>query len=246
MNSIAIIPARYHSQRLPGKPILMLAGIPIVVRVWQNISSSQLISKAVVATDDQRIAETLDKHSVPYILTSPDLPSGTDRIYQALCKIEGDYDVIVNVQGDEPFLTANDIDKLISEFDTKNFDVATFVSKISGYDDLVNPNNVKVAVSNDFRAIYFSRSPIPYLRDNDIKNWTIANNYWKHIGVYAYRKSALKAFVASEQSALEKIEKLEQLRLLEQGYKFQCVQLNKKLIGIDTAEDLELAESLFK
>lgn len=242
--NIAIIPARFQSQRLLGKPILNLGDIPIVVRVWQNISKSDLLDKVIVATDDERISSVLDKYNVPYVMTSPLLPSGTDRIYEALCQIGGDYDVVVNVQGDEPFLLAEDVDKLIAEFDTSKYDVATFVSRIENLEDLKNPNNVKVALSDNFRAVYFSRSPIPFLRDFVMEDWLSNNVYWKHIGIYAYSKTALEAFVKLPQSNLEKIEKLEQLRLLEQGFSFRCVELNKKLIGIDTLEDLELAQKM--
>lgn len=244
MRAIAIIPARYASQRLPGKPLLLLGGIPIFVRVWQNISKAESISSAIVATDDERIAQVAEEYSIPYIMTSPDHPSGTDRIYSAYSMLNEVYDVIVNVQGDEPFLTAEDLDLLISSFDITKFDVATFASKIKSAEELTNPNCVKAVRSNAGGAVYFSRSPVPYFRDENIYEWHEKFDYWKHIGVYAYTSKALKAFVELEQSPLEKVEKLEQLRLLEAGYKFQCVELNRQLIGIDTAEDLERAELL--
>ena len=242
MKVIAIIPARYASQRLVGKALIELGSIPIFVRVWQNVSKSKLLSRAIIATDDERIAKVAEEYSVPYIMTSLEHLSGTDRIYEAYTKLDDDYDIIVNVQGDEPFLMAEDLDLLISSFDFANYSVATFVSKINTESDLFNPNCVKVARSKNGNALYFSRSTIPYYRDLEQNQWLNGNDYWKHIGVYAYTLSALKAFVALEQSNLEKVEKLEQLRLLENGYKFQCVELDKELIGIDTAEDLAKAE----
>ncbi len=245
MKSIAIIPARYSSSRFPGKPLVEINGLPMIVLVWQNIHKSRLINTVIVATDDERIANILDKYQIPFVLTNPQIPTGTDRIYSAYRQINTDFDIIINVQGDEPLLSGSDLDKLIENFDTIEYDVATFISPIDDFEELVNPNNVKVAVGENYRALYFSRSVIPHLRDFGINEWLKKQTYWKHIGIYAYKANVLEFFVNTPQTKIELSEKLEQLRLLEHGYRFQCIPLNKKLIGVDTPEDLEKIKVLF-
>ncbi|MEJ5244306.1 MAG: 3-deoxy-manno-octulosonate cytidylyltransferase [Bacteroidota bacterium] len=245
MKSIAIIPARYSSSRFPGKPLVEINGLPMIVLVWQNIQKSRLINTVIVATDDERIANTLDKYQIPFVLTNPQIPTGTDRIYSAYRQINTDFDIVINVQGDEPLLSGSDLDKLIENFDTREYDVATFISPIDDFKELVNPNNVKVAVGENYRALYFSRSVIPHLRDFEINEWLKKQTYWKHIGIYAYKANVLEFFVNTPQTKIELSEKLEQLRLLEHGYRFQCIPLNKKLIGVDTPEDLEKIKVLF-
>jgi len=245
MKRIAIIPARYDSQRLPHKLLLELGGLPIICRVWQNITEAKSIDKAIVATDDARISDELKRYCIPYVMTDKELPSGTDRVFAALESLNESVDIILNVQGDEPFLSGEDIEKLLSEFDNNNFSIATFISKITDYEAISNPNVVKVVVSSGGDALYFSRSSVPYLRDYPREEWLNHTTYWKHIGIYAYTIDALKAFAGLPISNLEKIEKLEQLRLLENGFKFQCVELEKELIGIDTLEDYELAKIRF-
>ncbi len=245
MKSIAIIPARYDSQRLPQKLLLKLGGIPIICRVWQNISKSKKLNKVIVATDDERISNELELYGIPYVMTSKDLPSGTDRICSALNLINESADIVVNVQGDEPFLEGSHIDLLLDKFNTSDFDVATFITKINDTQSIINPNVVKVVLGERNNALYFSRSSVPYLRDFPIEQWLEHNSYWKHIGIYAYKIDAINTFSKLPVSNLERIEKLEQLRLLEYGYKYQCVTLVHELISIDTIEDYELAKTRF-
>ncbi|MDR0927978.1 MAG: 3-deoxy-manno-octulosonate cytidylyltransferase [Ignavibacteria bacterium] len=238
MNVIGIIPARYSSQRLPAKPLADICGVPMVVRVWQNVSNSKLMSKVVVATDDERIVAVCEQYNVPVVMTEPSLPSGTDRIYAAYQSLSTACDVVVNIQGDEPLLSSSDIDILLNGFCGSNADVGTLVTKITDSEEVVDPANVKVVVDKNMVAMYFSRSPIPFNRDVAIEEWHKTLTYWKHIGIYAYKVSALQQFVSLPQSTYEQCEKLEQLRLLEQGAKFLCVETNSKLISVDTAEDL--------
>lgn len=244
MKSIAIIPARYSSNRFPGKPLAEINGIPMIVLVWRNISTSKFVNRVLVATDDNRIANVLTKFNVPFVMTRQEIPTGTDRIYEAYKNLGEEFEIIINVQGDEPLLLGNDIDNLIECFDTNSFDVATFITQIENEEELTNPNNVKVVLGNNNRAIYFSRSAVPYLRDVELNKWLLHNDFWKHIGIYAYKNEALEFFVRCKQSNLELMEKLEQLRLLEHGFKFQCVPLNKKLVGVDTPDDLEKVKIL--
>lgn len=245
MKSVAIIPARYSSSRFPGKPLAEINGLPMVVIVCQNIMQAKRVDKVIVATDDERISSVLDKYNIPFVLTSSQIPTGTDRIYKAYKQMNEEFDIIINVQGDEPLLFGSDLDNLIDNFNTDEFDVATFVSPIRNYEELVNPNNVKVAVGENNRALYFSRSVIPHLRDFEMKEWLDKQTYWKHIGIYAYKANTLEFFVNTQQTKIELSEKLEQLRLLEYGYRFQCIPLNKTLIGVDTPEDLEKIKILF-
>ncbi len=172
-------------------------------------------------------------------MTPKEIPTGTDRIYEAYKRLNEKFEIIVNVQGDEPLLLGSDIDYLLDNFDINTYDVASFVTKINDNEELSNPNNVKVVLGCNNQAIYFSRSAVPYLRDVEFNKWLSYCDFWKHIGIYAYKEQALEFFIKTEQSNLELMEKLEQLRLLEHGFKFQCIQLNKKLIGVDTPEDLE-------
>lgn len=246
MKSIAIIPARYSSTRLPGKPLLDIGGLPMFVRVWKNISSASNLDKTIVATDDDRIAKVAEEYEVPYVMTSPDLQSGTDRLYAATELIDEEYDLIVNVQGDEPFLLGEDIELLLNNFNCNKYDVATFIQKINSSEDLSNPNIVKVAINEKGKAVYFSRSPIPYLRDYPIESWLQQRDYWRHIGVYAYSYNALKSFAELPPSDLEKTEKLEQLRLLEKGFAYKCIELERELIGIDTPEDYEKVKQMIE
>lgn len=244
MKYIAIIPARYASSRFPGKPLVEIKGLPMVVYVWRNISQSKLLGKVIVATDNEKISEVLNYYDVPYVMTDDKIPTGTDRIYNAYLELNERYEVIINVQGDEPLLMGEDIDLLIRNFDTINYDVATFITKINNIEELINPNNVKVVVGKKQNAIYFSRATVPFLRDFPLENWLQKQTYWRHIGIYAYKYDVLESFVKANQTNLELCEKLEQLRLLEMGYKFQCIPLNKTLIGIDTPNDLNQLQIL--
>ena len=237
--TVAIIPARYASSRFPGKPLIDLSGKTMIERVVNAGLCSKFIDEVYVATDDDRIRTECERIGAKAIMTPSDLPSGTDRIIKAIEfeNIEAEY--IVNIQGDEPLLKAKYIDDALIKLDASKADVATLMKSISNYNDVLSPNIVKIALDKNNFALYFSRSPIPFARDVDIESATANKVYYKHIGVYIYRNSALARFAKLEESFLEKTEKLEQLRLLEDGAKYLCVEIDGDLIAIDAPEDVE-------
>lgn len=241
MKVIAIIPSRLASQRLPRKPLADICGKPMIQWVYEAAKNAQFINEVYVATDAPEIADLCSKFGAEYILTSPDIPSGTDRIAVAFDSLQTEADVVINIQGDEPFITSEMLDKFVQFFAEKEFDVATIITKIHNSEDIENPSVVKVALNKDNYGLYFSRTPIPHLRDLPLNKWTENADFWKHIGIYAYKPQALKLFTELPQSNLEQMEKLEQLRLLEEGAKFLCYETNLDLLAIDTPEDLENA-----
>lgn len=226
--------------------LLEIKGKPIIQHVWENVSRSKELDNFFVATDDERISDKCRSFGANCVLTPPELPSGTDRIAYALDLFDKEYDIVVNVQGDEPLLSTKTIDELISKFKNSNADVGTLISKIDNEFELFDPSVVKVVLGNNNRALYFSRETIPSIRDIDKSQWLKLHPYWKHIGIYVYTYQALNRFASLEISNLERIEKLEQLRLLEDGAEFYCVRTNDKLIGIDTAEDLEIVRRILE
>ncbi len=238
MKFAAVIPARYQSQRFPGKPLALLNNKPIILHVYDSVVKTELFDFVAVATDDARIKHTVENAGGIVIMTSESHQSGTDRIHEASSSI--DADVIINVQGDEPFINIDPLKRLVECFRSETVEVASLMHKISNEEEIFNPNIVKVITDDNDFALYFSRSAIPYNRDkiNDV-------TYWKHIGVYGYTIEALNAFVGYPQSALEKIEKLEQLRFLSNGYKIKMIKSEYKGFGIDTPEDLLKAEKVF-
>ena len=244
--AIGIIPVRYDSTRLPGKPLIDICGKSLLQRTWEGVSQSNTLQKIIVAIDDERIAELCLNIGAEYIMTPSSLPSGTDRVAYAYNAMEEDFDIILNIQGDEPFLTGDLIDKLVCSFAESESDVATLVKKIQTFEELEDPNIVKVVLDSDNNAMYFSRSPIPYIRDIEKKDWLTNLTFWKHIGVYAYRKNSLFKFIVLPVSNYEKAERLEQMRLLETGAKYLCVQTDADLIGVDTPEDLEKVRSILE
>lgn len=234
MKVIAIIPARYDSTRFPGKPLAKLGNKYIIQHVYEQAQKSGLFADVIVGTDDQRIFEAVDGFVGKVVLTSKQHKSGTDRVAEVCAKMFccKDADVIINVQGDEPFITEKPLRKLIEAFNDPEVMVASLMHEITK--DIEDPNVVKVICDENYYALNFSR--IPNLKPR-------TPNY-KHIGVYAFRKKILFEFVKLPESKLEKIEKLEQLRLLENGYKIKMVLTSYKGIGIDTPQDLEKAEKL--
>jgi 3-deoxy-manno-octulosonate cytidylyltransferase (CMP-KDO synthetase) len=243
MKVIAVIPARYESSRLPGKLLEKLGTKPIIQHVYEKAQDSGLFTEVVVGTDDQRIFETVDKFGGKVTLTSKKHKSGTDRIAEVCKKITCcfDADIIVNIQGDEPFISTEPLRDLISAFQDEKVQVASLMHKMKN--DFDNSNNVKVVCDKDNFSLYFSRSLIPFDRD---KNSDLKPEYFKHIGVYAFRREMLFKFVEMPKSKLEEIEKLEQLRLLENGVRIKMVETDYEGIGIDTQEDLEKAKKLLK
>ena len=244
---IAIIPARYASTRFPGKPLAMLGGKSVIQRVWEQVSGA--VGAAVVATDDERIAEAVEAFGGRAVMTSPDHKSGTDRCWEAYQKQGEEYDVIINVQGDEPFIAHSQLRAIMSCFEDENTDIATLVKPFAESDGLAaleNPNSPKVVLDNSSRAIYFSRSVIPYLRGVEKEEWLKHHTFYKHIGMYAFRRNVLGEVTSLPQSKLELAESLEQLRWLENGYKIGVGISDVETVGIDTPEDLERAEAFLK
>ena len=247
MRSIAIIPARYASTRFPAKPLAKLCGKLVVERVYEQVRKA--IDKVVVATDDERIFNAVLSFGGEVVMTSPDHKSGTDRCAEAYEKLGYEADIILNIQGDEPFIEPEQINRLLECFNNPNIDIATLVKPFSAEDNidaLENPNSPKVVINKANEATYFSRSVVPYLRGVERREWLKHHTFYKHIGIYAFRARALKEVTALEQTPLEKAESLEQLRWLENGYKIGIGVTNIETIGIDTPEDLEMAEQLIR
>lgn len=239
---IAVIPARYASTRFPAKLIQDLGGKPVVVQTYLATLATRLFDEVLVATDHEIIFSLLKEHGVNVVMSADHHESGSDRIAEVIEHVE--CDVVVNVQGDEPFVSKSNLESLIRVFeDDKHnaIDLASLMFEIKEEVVIQNPNNVKVVVDQSFKALYFSRSPIPFARDG--KSYV---PYYQHIGVYAYRKKALLDFTKWQMKGLEATEKLEQLRYLEYGKTLQMVLTEHVGVGIDTAEDLERAKQLWK
>jgi len=232
-----IIPARLASTRLPRKVLRMIAGRPMVEWVWRAASQSGLMDPVVIATDSDEVAAVCRERNLPVMMTSPDCPSGSDRVREVARQIPAD--IYVNIQGDEPTLTPDFFTALLALFERPEVDVATLSVRCASH-DIQNPNAVKVVTALDGRALYFSRCSIPYDRDH-----AGFANYRKHLGIYAYRKAALDRFAALAPSPLEQLERLEQLRLLENGLALYVAEAPRDTIGVDTEEDLARAEDFF-
>lgn len=229
-----IIPARYASSRFPGKPLVDIAGKPMIQWVYEHVAAAGLHS-VVVATDDERIAHCVHDFDGQVVMTAPSHPSGTDRCGEAAAAISlDDDDVIINIQGDEPFISKTEISLLTGLFQNPNVNIATLVRPISNFDDINNPNKVKVVLSKSGKALYFSRHAIPFLRPDGGQ----PAPYFQHLGIYAYRYKTLKELIALKPSALELSEKLEQLRWLENDFDIYAAPCDYEGIGIDTPEDL--------
>lgn len=243
MKFLGIIPARYASTRFPGKPLAMLGGKTVIQRVYEQVAG--VLDDAYVATDDERIEAAVKAFGGKVVMTSVHHKSGTDRCYEACCKIGGDYDVVVNIQGDEPFIQPSQLQTLKQCFDSPATQIATLVKPFtvdSGIVALENVNSPKVVLSKDMHALYFSRSIIPYQRNAGKEEWLKNHTYYKHIGLYAYRVEVLRELTSLPQSSLELAESLEQLRWLENDYTIKVGITEVETIGIDTPQDLEQAE----
>ena len=245
MNFIGIIPARYASTRFPGKPLADMMGKPMIQRVYERVAG--LLDEVVVATDDERIYNAVIGFGGKVTMTSPDHQSGTDRCFEAYTKTQSEHpdDVIINIQGDEPFIQASQIELLKNCFKDEETQIATLVKPFDvedDFDSLFNPNTPKVVLNAKQQAIYFSRSVIPYVRGMHHVEWLKTQTFYKHIGLYAYKAEVLKAITSLPQSILEKAESLEQLRWIENGYTIKVGITHEETIGIDTPEDLEKAQ----
>lgn len=244
---VICLPARYQSTRLPGKPLLEIAGKPLII--WALESAAKIKAKQmVVATDDKRILSLVESSGYQGVMTSPDHATGTDRIAEVARKMSWQDDtIVVNYQGDEPMTPSANIEQLIDALvDNSQASIATLYQSITGYQDLINPNNVKLVTDNNDMALYFSRAPIPYSRDCFAKQQLEKEiNYKHHIGLYAYRTSFLKDFAQLESSALEQTESLEQLRAMSHGYQIIAKQAKETMPhGIDTSQDIVNFEKL--
>ena len=243
MNFVAIIPARYASTRFPGKPLAMLGGKPIIAHVYERVSRT--FEHTYVATDDERIATAVREFGGRAVMTRSDHRSGTDRCYEAYRLSGVAADVVVNVQGDEPFIATSQLEAIQHCFDDECTEIATLVRPFAPdtpWEVLQNPNSPKVVVSDDDYALYFSRSVIPYLRGKEQAQWAASHTFYKHIGIYAYRVDVLRRVVALPQSTLELAESLEQLRWLQAGFRVKVGYTDTETIGIDTPADLERAQ----
>lgn len=247
MKFLGIIPARYASMRFPAKPLAILGGKTVIQRVYEQVAG--ILDDAFVATDDERIEATVKAFGGKVVMTSVDHKSGTDRCYEACTKVGGQFDVVVNIQGDEPFIQPSQLQAIKACFDDPTTQIATLVKPftvINGFEALENVNSPKVVLNKNMNALYFSRSIIPYQRNADKADWLKNHTYYKHIGLYAYRVEVLKEITSLPQSSLELVESLEQLRWLENGYTIKAGITEVETIGIDTPQDLEQAEKYLK
>ena len=238
---IAIIPARYESNRFPGKPLASIAGKPMIKHVVERARAVELLSRVVVATDDERIARCVEGFGGEYVMTRNDHVSGSDRLAEAaeILKIS-EHDVVVNIQGDQPLFPAEVVYHVAQPLlDDPALPMSTLIYKIIRPEEINDPNHVKTVFDRDFNALYFSRSPIPFQRNPNEK---IKPTYYKHLGFYAYRKGFLLSFVALPEGEWERFEKLEQLRALEYGYKIKLVITGHDSIEVDTPEELQRVE----
>ena len=238
---LGVIPARYASTRFPGKPLADIGGKLMIERVYEQVSKS--LTHVCVATDDTRIAEAVSGFGGRVVMTSTSHRSGTDRCAEASSKVSAedgrDYRVIVNIQGDEPFISPRQIELLTAAFDDDSVEIATLVKRADNDEDLFNPNKPKVVMTASGDALYFSRQPIPYLRGTDEHSWLSCHTYYNHIGLYAYRTSTLHKLTKLAPGQLEMCESLEQLRWLENGYRIRVMETELESLSIDTPEDLE-------
>lgn len=247
MKFIGIIPARYASTRFPGKPLVMLNGKTIIQRVYEQ--TSKVLKHVYVATDDERIYKAVEDFGGKAVMTSSNHKSGTDRIEEAVKKIGGDFDVVINIQGDEPFIHPTQIETVCKCFEDDATHIATLGKPFTGKQsiaDIENPNSPKLIVDNNGYAMYFSRSIIPYIRNAAKEEWLDKFPFVKHIGLYAYRTKVLEEITRLPQSSLEIAESLEQLRWLQNGYRIKVGLTDVETIGIDTPEDLEKAKEFMK
>lgn len=245
MKIIGIVPARFGSTRFPGKPLADINGKSMIQRVYEQCIQATRLSRLVIATDDERIFNHVNDFGGNAVITSPQHQSGTDRCAEIMEKIGVEkWDVVINIQGDEPYIHPEQIDLLCSTFDSEETKVATLVKKITSIDELFNHNNVKVILNKRKEAIYFSRTPIPYNRNFPEQEWLKYSTYYKHIGIYGYRTLTLLELSKLAKTNLEVTESLEQLRWIENGYSIRAEITSLESIAIDTPDDLLRIKSI--
>jgi len=242
---LGIIPARYASSRFPGKPLVEIEGKSMIRRVYEQASQAKTIDKLVVATDDERIAAHVKAFGGEVVMTKAEHPSGTDRCYEAFKNIAGDFNYIINIQGDEPFLDPQQIDELGAVCKGQT-ELATQMIKVDNSAFLFDQGEVKIVLNHENEALYFSRMVIPFIKGKPEAEWHLHHSYYRHVGMYAYRRDVLQAITKLPVSALEKAESLEQLRWLEAGYKIKCVETTFDSHCVDTPEDIERVLKLMK
>ena len=238
MRILGVIPARFASTRFPGKPLIDIEGKSMIQRVYEQALKAEKLDEVVVATDDERILLHVRSFGGRAILTADTHQSGTDRCAEVAEKLPG-FEIIINIQGDEPFIDPRQIDLVCTCFADTGTELATLVKKIHSEDELFNPNSPKVVLNKQSEAIYFSRATIPYVRGKEDSEWLNTANFYKHIGIYGYRVETLKAITLLSVSALEKTEALEQLRWLENGFRIKVAVTDIETSAVDTPEDLE-------
>jgi 3-deoxy-manno-octulosonate cytidylyltransferase (CMP-KDO synthetase) len=242
----AIIPARFASERLPGKPLILIAGKTMIQRVYEQVRSCPNISETIVATDDLRISEHVKSFGGKAVMTASHHQSGTDRCFEAAINSNfqvTDENIIINIQGDEPFIKPQQIEQLCNCFNNPQTKIATLIKTIVDPEELFNPSKPKVVINKNKEAIYFSRSPIPFLRKHEEQNWLRHHKYYKHIGIYGFTLKTLREITSLEQGELEKAEALEQLRWIENGYSIHTEITEYESPSVDTHEDLEKINS---
>lgn len=241
MRIAGIIPARYQSSRLPGKPIAKIGSKSIIQRVYESVTASSL-DEVFIATDHHQILEHAREIGMNAVMTSPETATGTERCHEAIGQINQYFDCLINIQGDEPFIQPQQIDQIVHTFQNNpSTQIVTLGKKIEQQEDLMSPVVVKVVFNQQLRALYFSRSPIPYLRDESLAQWHLHFNFYKHIGIYGYKTKTLEELIKLPHSVLEKAESLEQLRWLDHGYPIHVIETAYESFGIDTQQDLDKA-----
>jgi 3-deoxy-manno-octulosonate cytidylyltransferase (CMP-KDO synthetase) len=241
MKTLAVIPARYASTRFPGKPLVKIGEKTMIQRVYEQVSKATRINKVIVATDDERIYNHMTELGASVMMTQAHHTNGTERCAEVIESVYDDFEIVVNVQGDEPFILPEQIDQLVRCFDHEDTDIATLVKQTDNRYLLFSPTTVKVVYDKNFRALYFSRQPIPYLRGVSLEEWAPRRVHYLHVGIYGFRKEVLREIVLLPPSSLESLEMLEQLRWLENGYSISIAHTDYQSLSVDSPEDLENA-----
>lgn len=246
METLAIIPARYKSSRLPGKPLAKIGDKSMVMHVYDRVKSSGVVSKVVVATDHEDIANEVRMNGGNAIMTHSDHSTGTERCTEAFRKCESSAGIVINVQGDEPFVSFEALQTLVNAFKDPQIEIATLATPIDQNEELMSPDAIKVVIDNAYRALYFSRSPIPFMRDEDKNKWANKFPFLRHVGIYAFKNHTLEQIAALPNSGLEDAESLEQLRWMENGFPVHVLPGEISSFSVDTHKDLEKARKYYK
>lgn len=246
MKILAVIPSRYASTRFPGKPLEKIAGKSMVQRVYEQVSKATRVDRIIIATDDNRIYDHIEDFGGEVLMTAEKHQNGTERCAEVIETVYKDFDVVLNIQGDEPFILPEQIDQLASCFEDETTDIATLIKQTDSTEQLFSPNTAKVIFNEDDKALYFSRQPIPHLRGIAQEEWVEKKAHFLHVGIYGYRKDVLREIIQLPISSLERLEMLEQLRWLENGYTISVKQTDYQSISVDTPTDLANAENFLQ